>query len=208
LAKTLEPRPQPLGPVFTAHLFPKLEAKLIELLRSFAPEDWDKQTLAPKWKVKDVAAHLLDTEIRKLIVARAPGKPDSSLNISPAELFALINTLNAEGIQHYRQLSNHELISRMEAAPWESAEYHQALDPFAPAMFPVSWAGEDESPNWFDTAPRIHRALAPSAADSPCGRQARNHDARTLLSRPGLFYARAAVHVPGCIGPVGRSGAI
>jgi hypothetical protein len=40
----------------------------------------------------------------------------------------------------------------MEAASRESAEYHQALDPFAPAMFPVSWAGEEESANWFDTA--------------------------------------------------------
>ena len=34
----------------------------------------------------------------------------------------------------------------------ESAEYHQALDPFGAAMFPVSWAGEEESTNWFDTA--------------------------------------------------------
>jgi hypothetical protein len=36
-------------------------------------------------------------------------------------------------------LSTDELISRMEAASKESAEYHQALDPFAAAMFPVSW---------------------------------------------------------------------
>jgi hypothetical protein len=28
-----------LQPIFTAHLFPELEAKLIELLRSLAPED-------------------------------------------------------------------------------------------------------------------------------------------------------------------------
>ena len=40
----------------------------------------------------------------------------------------------------------------MEAASRESAEYHNALDPFARAMFPVSWAGEEESLNWFDTA--------------------------------------------------------
>ena len=57
---------EPLEPIFTAHLFPGLEARLIELLRSLAPEDWEKQTLAPKWKVKDVAAHLLDTQVRKM----------------------------------------------------------------------------------------------------------------------------------------------
>jgi len=40
----------------------------------------------------------------------------------------------------------------MELASQESAEYHQSLDPFAPAMFSVSWAGEEVSANWFDTA--------------------------------------------------------
>jgi hypothetical protein len=30
---------EPLQPIFTSHLFPKLEAKLIELLRSLSLED-------------------------------------------------------------------------------------------------------------------------------------------------------------------------
>ena len=143
---------EPLQPIFTAHLFPKLEAKLIDLLRSLAAEDWEKQTLAPKWKVKDVAAHLLDTQVRKLAAARHGYKPENSKKLSPAKLLALINSLNAEGVRQYRQLHPDELISRMEAASLESAEYHHALDPFGPAMFPVSWAGEEESANWFDTA--------------------------------------------------------
>jgi uncharacterized protein (TIGR03083 family) len=141
-----------LGPIFTAQLFPGLERKLIELLRSLGPEDWERQTLAPKWKVKDVAAHLLDTQVRKLAAARHGYKPENSKKLSPEKLIALINTLNAEGVRQYRQLSNEELISRMEAASRESAEYHQSLDPFGVAMFPVSWAGEEESANWFDTA--------------------------------------------------------
>jgi uncharacterized protein (TIGR03083 family) len=143
---------EPLQPIFTAHLFPKLEAKLIELLRSLVPEDWEKQTLAPKWKVKDVAAHLLDTQIRKLSAARHGYKPENSKKLSPTKLLALINSLNAEGVRQYRRLQPDDLISRMEAASRESAEYHQALDPFGTAMFPVSWAGEEESANWFDNA--------------------------------------------------------
>jgi len=143
---------EPLQPIFTAQLFPKLEAKLIELLRGLAPEDWEKQTLAPRWKVKDVAAHLLDTQIRKLAAARHGYKAENSKKLSPAKLVSLINTLNAEGVRQYRQLHPEELISRMEAASRESAEYHKALDPFATAMFPVSWAGEEQSTNWFDTA--------------------------------------------------------
>ena len=141
-----------LPPIFTGHLFPGLEAKLIELLRSLGPEDWEKQTLAPKWKVKDVAAHLLDTQVRKLAAARQGYKPENSKKLSPEQLVALINHLNAEGVRAYSRLSPDELISWMESASRDSAKYHRLIDPFARAMFPVSWAGEEESANWFDTA--------------------------------------------------------
>lgn len=141
-----------LPPIFTARLFPPLEAKLIELLRRLSPEDWEKQTLAPKWKVKDVAAHLLDTQTRGLAAARRGYKPKNSKKLTPEKLLALINTLNAEGVRQYSVLPPDELISKMAAASRELAEYMQALDPFAPAIFPVSWAGDEESPNWFHIA--------------------------------------------------------
>jgi uncharacterized protein (TIGR03083 family) len=148
----MDARVKSLPRIFTAHLFPDLEARLIELLRGLAPEDWEKQTLAPKWKVKDVAAHLLDTQIRKLAAARHGYKSENSKKLSPDQLVALINHLNAEGVRAYSQLSPDELISWMESASRDSAKYHRLIDPFARAMFPVSWAGEEESANWFDTA--------------------------------------------------------
>jgi hypothetical protein len=40
----------------------------------------------------------------------------------------------------------------MKLACEQSAAFHESLDPFAPAAFNVSWAGEDLSLNWFDTA--------------------------------------------------------
>jgi uncharacterized protein (TIGR03083 family) len=141
-----------LPPIFTASLFPALEAKLIELLRSLAPDDWEKRTLAPKWKVKDVAAHLLDTQTRGLAAVRRGYKPENSKKLTPDKLLSLINTLNAEGVRTYGSLSPEDLISRMEAASRELADYVQALDPFAPAVFPVSWSGDEQSPNWFHTA--------------------------------------------------------
>ena len=141
-----------LRPILTAHLFPRIEEMLVELLGSLTPDDWERQTVAPRWRVKDVAAHLLDTQIRKLAAARHGYKPENSKKLSPTKLLALINSLNAEGVRQYRRLQPDDLISRMEAASRESAEYHQALDPFGTAMFPVSWAGEEQSTNWFDTA--------------------------------------------------------
>jgi uncharacterized protein (TIGR03083 family) len=138
-----------LPPILTAHLFPKIEGLLVELLASLTAEEWERQTVAPKWKVKDVAAHLLDTQLRKLSMVRdrylPPGPPIT-------DLVAFIDRINHEGVTLYRRLSPAMLVSLMDLASRESAEYHASLDPFSAATFAVSWAGEEASLNWFDTA--------------------------------------------------------
>jgi uncharacterized protein (TIGR03083 family) len=139
-------------PILTAHLFPKLDAKLLELLRSLAPEDWEKQTVSPKWKVKDVAAHLLDTPLRAVSIGRDGYLPEAPRINSSAELAAYINRLNQEGVNLYRRLSPAVLISLMEVASKLLAEYYGSRDPEAMAPYGVSWAGEEKSANWFDTA--------------------------------------------------------
>ena len=53
-----------LPPIRTAHLLPLVDAKLIDLLRSLTAREWDTPTVAPAWTVRDVAAHLLDTQQR------------------------------------------------------------------------------------------------------------------------------------------------
>lgn len=142
----------PLKPIFTAHLFPKVDGMLLEQLRAHSPEDWEKQTVSPKWKVKDVAAHLLDTPLRGLSIGRDGYVPSSPKISSSAELGAYINRLNEEGVTVYRRLSPAVLISLMEMACKQLAEYHSQRDPYATAPYGVSWAGEEKSPNWFDTA--------------------------------------------------------
>jgi uncharacterized protein (TIGR03083 family) len=142
----------PLPPILAAHLLPEVDARLIELLRALAPADWARQTIAPAWRVKDVAAHLLDTPLRKLSICRDGCAPDVAPPRTPAELAALVNGMNRDGVTVYRRLSPAVLIALLEWAARESAAYHQSLDPFADAAFPVSWAGETRSPNWFDTA--------------------------------------------------------
>jgi uncharacterized protein (TIGR03083 family) len=142
-----------MKPILTAHLVPVVEAHLVDLLRSLTPSEWELQTLAPAWTVKEVAAHLLDTQLRKLSVVRdgyAPAPPPQFT--SNDELLAFINRLNHEGVDMYRRLSPAVLISMMEIASRENAEFHQSLDPMAQAEFNVSWAGENASLNWFDTA--------------------------------------------------------
>ena len=139
-------------PILCAHLLRKVDAKLMEWLRSLAPEEWDKQTIAPRWKVRDVAAHLLDTPLRKLSMVRDHNFVEQVEIRSEQDLVTLINRLNDEGVKVYRRLSPPLLIRYMEIACVQSADFHESLDPFAPAAFAVSWAGESESLNWFDTA--------------------------------------------------------
>ncbi len=141
-----------LSPILTAHLFPRIEGRLIELLRSLRAEEWQAQTVSPRWKVKDVAAHLLDTQLRKLSLVRDGCVPELPAVGSPFDLAALINRLNWEGVTMYGRLSPPILIELMELVSRQSAEFHQSLDPFAEAAFAVSWAGEEASRNWFDTA--------------------------------------------------------
>src|SRR5467141_969778 len=143
---------EPLKPILTAHLFPKLDGMLIELLRSLAPEDWEKQTVSPKWKVKDVAAHLLDTPLRGISIGRDSYVAESPRINSPADLATYINRLNQEGVTVYRRLSPAVLVALMEVATKLLAEYHASRDPYALAPYGVSWAGEEKSANWFDTA--------------------------------------------------------
>jgi uncharacterized protein (TIGR03083 family) len=137
----------------TTHLFPLLNQKLIELLRSLEPQDWIKKTIAPKWTVKDIASHLLDGNLRSLSMLRdhhwPPGNPESG---SYNHLVDYLNQLNAEWVKATERLSPQVLIALLEQSGKELAGFLATLDPFADAALAVNWAGEQVSKNWFHIA--------------------------------------------------------
>lgn len=143
---------KPAGPIETAHLFAPLHAELVRLLRGLRPHDWERPTVAGRWRVRDVAAHLLDTQLRRLSAQRdghalpAPGTPIAS----DRDLAAHLNALNAEWILAARRLSPRVLIELLEATAPALAALFSSLPPHGPAIFPVSWAGESHSENWLD----------------------------------------------------------
>jgi uncharacterized protein (TIGR03083 family) len=141
-----------IDPILCAPRLRQVDEKLIELLRSLTVSEWDAQTVAPKWTVRDVAAHLLDTVLRKLSLVRDSWYVETVNIRSPQDVVTLVNRLNEEGVAVYRRLSPPVLIDVMKLACEQSAIFHESLDPFAPAAFAVSWAGEETSLNWFDTA--------------------------------------------------------
>jgi uncharacterized protein (TIGR03083 family) len=140
-------------PIPTVHLFPVIDEKLIELLRSLSPEEWDLATLAKEWTVKDIAAHLLDGNIRTLSLAR------DKLQLSPVqpihtyqELVDYLNQLNAVWVNAAKRISPGVLIELLEITGKQYSAYLRSIDPFSDAIFPVAWAGEPVSKNWFHIA--------------------------------------------------------
>jgi uncharacterized protein (TIGR03083 family) len=165
-------QPGSLQPILCAHLLRQVDERLIDLLSVLTPSEWELQTVAPQWKVRDVAAHLLDTALRKLSVVRDSCQVEAVEIRSPQDIIALVNRLNREGVTVYRRLSPQILIDLLRLATRQSAAFHESLDPFATATFNVSWAGEEISLNWFDTARELterwhHQQQIRLATDRP-----------------------------------------
>jgi uncharacterized protein (TIGR03083 family) len=135
-------------PILVAPLFAPLNDELVALLRGLSDEEWTARAVGT-WTVKDVAAHLLDTSLRRLSMQRDRYTPPIA---AIQDLAALINDMNAQWVSSAQRLSTRILVEMLEKYGREMAEYMLSLDPYAPAEWSVSWAGEATSANWFDTA--------------------------------------------------------
>lgn len=140
-------------PIKTVHLFSILDKLLIELLTSLTDEEWNTQTVARKWTVKDVASHLLDGNLRGLSISRDGYFGEKPENIhSYADLVAFLNQLNMTWTNATKRLSPVVLTQLLETTGKQYSEHLETLDPFENAIFSVSWAGEETSLNWFHIA--------------------------------------------------------
>jgi uncharacterized protein (TIGR03083 family) len=139
-------------PILCSQIIRQVDQHLIELLTSFDAAEWDLPTIAPQWSVRDVAAHLLDTALRKLSRGRDKCRVDSVNVRSHQDVITLVNRLNHEGVTVYRRLSPKVLTQLMQLVCNQTADFYESLDPFAPAAIGVSWAGEMTSLVWFDNA--------------------------------------------------------
>jgi uncharacterized protein (TIGR03083 family) len=143
---------QPLGPVDTRALFRPVSTSLVALLRGLSPADWQRPTVAGSWVVRDVVAHLLDSTLRRLSFHRdgmTPPSPTGPIG-SEAALAGFVNALNAQWVASAKRLSPRVLTDLIERASGELADFFESLPFEAKALFPVSWAGDETSPGWFD----------------------------------------------------------
>jgi uncharacterized protein (TIGR03083 family) len=138
-------------PTNVAPLFRPLLGELIRLLRTLEPADWERPTVAPRWRVRDVAAHLLDVELRKIAAYRdAHDVAAGSTIASNEDLSRLVNGMNASGVAFAARLSPRLILELLETAGGWAAHVIESLPPSGKARFPVSWAGESDSQNWMD----------------------------------------------------------
>ena len=142
---------EPISPLYTAELFVPLHDELIRLLEGLRPEDWTRPTLAGEWRVRDIVAHLVEVDLRRLSVGRdghliAPDRPIASYR----DLVTFLNDLNARWVSAASRLSTRVLIELLQYSGPAMARLVADLPPHAPAVFAVDWAGETQSENWFD----------------------------------------------------------
>ncbi len=139
-------------PILTGPLFTPIHDELMSLLRSLTAEEWLAPTVAGTWTVRDVAAHLLDTALRRLSMHRDDHTPPVAPDAFTNGLAGYVNDINASGVAYARRLSPAVFIELHERYGRQLADFLGSLDPFAEAKWSVSWAGEERSPMWFDVA--------------------------------------------------------
>ena len=160
-------------PVEVSHLFKTLDEKLISLLESLSDQDWTKQTVAIKWKVKDVASHLLDGNLRTLSMQRDGYFGEKPVGVHDyQELVNWLNRLNSDWVQATHRISPSVLIALHKATGPDVSAYYASLDPWQPAVFAVDWVGDKTSYNWMHLAREYsekwhHQQQIRDATDKP-----------------------------------------
>lgn len=192
-----------LSPIDTAPLFSGLHARLMSVLRELDPGAWNRPTVAGSWLVRDVVAHVIDVQLRRLSLHRdgyAPG-PDGDPSRYEA-LVAYLNDLNASWVGALRRISSSLLLDLLDVVGPQLAEFVTEIDPMGTAPFPVAWADEETSENWLDigrdyTELWHHQAQIRLAAEAePLVQKEWLHPVLAISVR-GLRRALRDVHRPG-----------
>jgi uncharacterized protein (TIGR03083 family) len=143
---------RPLPDVDALPLIEEVDEALVALLRTLDPDDWCRVAVKA-WTVKDVAAHLLDGNLRRLSMDRDGWVPsDRPVQDGYDRLVAFLDELNRRWIRAMDRISPRVLVQLLAASNQEIQSHFRAREPHEAAGFPVAWAGQDGSYAWMDIA--------------------------------------------------------
>lgn len=134
-------------PYNVTKLLKDIDNKLLALLQSLSPVEWQMPTIAKLWTVKDVAAHLLDTNIRNLSILRDKYIQTTPENNPFKDLPGYLKALNADWTNAMKRVSPEMLILLHQVTGPLYCQYYETLQFSETALFPVSWMGETASNN-------------------------------------------------------------
>jgi uncharacterized protein (TIGR03083 family) len=123
---------------------------LLELLAGLSAEEWTRPTVAGSWLVKDIASHLLGGDLGNLS-RRRDGYVSSRPIDGYRQLVDFVNALNHDWVRASQHLSPRILCDLLTFTGPQIDTYFASLDLDAMGG-PVSWAGPDAAPVWFDIA--------------------------------------------------------
>ena len=143
----------PAAPFDARPLFAPLTAALLEVLSGLSPAQWRQPSGVGAWSVHQLAAHILDGMRRRVAAQRDGWQPPPQAPITDyASLVAHVNTINRAGVEGLAARSPRQLIEAVARASAELIDCFAALPLEAPGFYAVAWAGQQQSPHWFDVA--------------------------------------------------------
>lgn len=138
--------------VDTRWFFRPVSSSLVTLLGGLRDEQWNRKTVAGAWTVRDVLAHLVDVSLRRVSFDRdglVPPPPPFPIQ-NDRDFVRFINGLNHEWVSATKRFSPRVLAELFALASDDLSSFVEARPLDAKGLFGVSWAGEQESPAWFD----------------------------------------------------------
>ncbi|PKP53486.1 MAG: hypothetical protein CVT92_04110 [Bacteroidetes bacterium HGW-Bacteroidetes-1] len=142
-----------MKPIETLSLFEDLNQELIYFLADLQPNEWLLPSPINGRTVKDLASHLVDGSLRRISMQRDHffEQSENDLSYLP-DLINHVQTLNQQWIIATRRLSPRILVEILKKYEQEVFELYSRLKSDDEALFPVAWAYQDRSLNWFDIA--------------------------------------------------------
>lgn len=140
-------------PISVLHLLPVLEHQLIGLLRTLNEAEWEQRIASGKYSVKDIAAHMLDNNLRILSLIRdgyRTGRPEEIK--SYFDLVSYRDRQDEEWIRAAQRLSPKIITDLLQTTGKEYFEVLNGLDPWEDSVFSESLVGEEIAKNWFHIA--------------------------------------------------------